>query len=424
MAFAALWIVRARAPFPATLQAERAAIAGAIPEAPRSAADTQIEVKRWMLGLNDREMVHPYIGFVEDPEDTGRRARPWFEPEAEDFGFPRNRHRLFHQPSDDLLVVAVVGGSVSRQVSYGAQDQLELRLGEVERFRGRHVKVLSLGLGGQKQPQQVMVINYLLSLGMHIDLLINIDGFNESTLPIIENLRLGVNPFYPRMWAYRVGAIDPLERRLRGKIELLRDLRRDTAAAFSRRPWRFSLTSGLLWQLTDRNLTGRIASAEHELLARGPQDSSAQAKGPPYDAPSKQAVARDLAQVWARSSLQLHSLATGSGIEYYHFLQPNQYDVVGKRLTTHELRQAYDSESPFRAPVVNGYPQLRREAEGLLAAGVAFTDLGDIFNSVPGDIYIDTCCHVNARGAAVMVDRIVAAVKRGQPQPIGPGDDR
>jgi hypothetical protein len=226
------------------------------------------------------------------------------------------------------------------------------------------------------------------------------------------------------MWAYRVGAIDPLERRLRGKIELLRDLRRDTAAAFSRRPWRFSLTSGLLWQLTDRNLTGRIASAEHELLARGPQDSSAQAKGPPYDAPSKQAVARDLAQVWARSSLQLHSLATGSGIEYYHFLQPNQYDVVGKRLTTHELRQAYDSESPFRAPVVNGYPQLRREAEGLLAAGVAFTDLGDIFNSVPGDIYIDTCCHVNARGAAVMVDRIVAAVKRGQPQPIGPGDDR
>lgn len=424
VAFAALWTVRARATFPATLQAERDAIAGAVSEGAKGSADTGIEVGRWKLGLNDREMIHPYIGFVDDPEGPGRRPRPGFEPEAGDFGFPRNRHRLFHQPSDDLLVVAVVGGSVSRQVSFGAQDLLELQLAEVERFRGRQVKVLSLGLGGYKQPQQVMVINYFLSLGMHIDLLLNIDGFNEVSLPITDNLGLGVNPFYPRMWAFRVGAIDPLERRLRGKIELLRDLRRDTAAAFSRRPWRFSLTSGLLWQLADRSLTDRIASAEHALLARGPQDSSAQAKGPPYEAPSKQEMVRDLAQVWARSSLQLHSLATASGIEYYHFLQPNQYDAVGKRLTNRELSQAYDSESPFRDTVATGYPALRRAAEELLTTGVAFTDLGDIFNSLTGDVYIDTCCHVNAQGAAVLVDRIVGAVARGQPQPGHPSHDR
>jgi hypothetical protein len=423
VAFAALWIVRGRAAFPATLQAERDAIAGAVSAAPQGATKTENEVNRWMLGLNDREMVHPYIGFVEDPDDPRRRNRPWFEPEAMAFGFPRNRHRLFHQPSDNLLLVAVVGGSLSRQVSFGAQELLEQRLATIERFRGRRVKVLSLGLGGHKQPQQVMVINYFLSLGMHIDVLLNIDGFNEVSLPITDNLELGTNPFYPRLWAFRVGAIDPLERRLRGKIELLRELRRDTAAMFSRRPWRLSLTCNLLWQLADRSLANRIVSAEHELLARGPHDSSAQAKGPPYEAPSKQAVARDLAQVWARSSLQLHALATASGIEYYHFLQPNQYDVAGKRLTSSELRLAYDPESPFRDPVVDGYPALRRAADDLLAAGVAFTDLGDIFNSVTGDIYIDPCCHVNAQGAALLVDRIVGALSRAQVRTAHPDRD-
>lgn len=423
-AFVTLWVVRGRASSSAMLQQERSTITGKVPEGDDPSTHGNLEVEEWMLRLDQREILHPYIGFVEDPGGAHLRHRQRFEPEAGNFGFPRNRHRLFHRPSDDLVVVAVVGGSVSRQVSSGAQDLLEQQLAEVERFRGRRVEVVSLGLGGHKQPQQLMVISYFLSLGMHIDVLVNIDGFNEVTLPITDNLRLGTNPFYPRIWALRVGDIDPLERRLRGGIELLREMRRDTATEFSRRPWRFSFTFNLLWQLADRGLANRIARVEQALLDRGPRDSSAQAQGPPYEAPSQEALVRDLANVWARSSLQLHYLATASGIEYYHFLQPNQYDPIGKRLTQRELAEAHDSESPFRDLVAAGYPALREAAGQLRSAGVAFTDLGGLFNSAAGTIYIDTCCHVNAHGAEMLVDGIVAAVAGGLPHTEHPSLDR
>jgi hypothetical protein len=206
-----------------------------------------------------------------------------------------------------------------------------------------------------------------------------------------------------------------MERRLRGRIELLRDVRRGTAAGFSRRPWRFSLTCGLIWRLADRILVGRIARAERELLARGPQDTSPQALGPPYEAASREALFGDLARMWMRSSLQLHHLAAASRIEYYHFLQPNQYDPDGKRLTRRELREAYEPKSPFRDAVAMGYPALRLAAQELRSAGVAFTDLGDVFATVPGDIYIDHCCHINAEGTSILVDHIVAAVAAGPP---------
>jgi hypothetical protein len=412
-ALAALWALSGHVILPGALQAERTAIGGGTNDDFAPAAGVTVEADEWRLRLDQREILHPYIGFVEDPQGSHLKYREQYEPEGGLFGFPRNRHRLFHQPSDDLLVVAVVGGSVSRQVSFGAQRHLEQRLGEIERFRGRRVEVLSLGLGGHKQPQQVMVVNYFLTLGMHVDILVNVDGFNEVTLPISDNLASGVNPFFPRIWGFRVGAIDPVERRLRGEVELLKDLRRSTAAGFSGRPWRFSLACGLIWRLADRSLVGRIAHAEQELLARGPQEESAQAKGPPYEASSPEALHHDLAQVWARSSLQLHHLAAACGIEYYHFLQPNQYDPGGKRLTRRELELAYDPGSPFRGTVAAGYPALRRAAKELRSAGVAFTDLSDLFNAVPGNIYVDTCCHVNGEGATMMVDRIAAAVAAG-----------
>ncbi len=388
-------------------------------------SDEEDEVSQWALRLQEREVLHPYIGFVEDPQGAHLRNIKRFDPEAIDFGFPRNRHRLFHQPSDDVVVVAVVGGSVSRQVSFGAQERLERGLEGIPRFRGRRVEVLSLGLGGHKQPQQVMVFNYFLALGMHIDLLVNIDGFNEVTLPVTDNLASGVSPFYPRIWGYRVGDIDTEERRVRGQIELLRDLRREVALAFERTPWRWSLTCGLVWRLADGNLVNRTAAAEQRMLERGPRDMEYQARGPAYEAVSTEALYRDLAAVWARCSLQLHQLARARGIEYYHFLQPNQYDEGSKPLTSRELRGAYARQSPFRHTVLAGYPALRTAAEELRHEGVAFTDLSGLFAATRDDVYVDTCCHMNERGVGMMVDRIVAAVAAERAdglRPSGPSD--
>lgn len=42
--------------------------------------------------------------------------------------------------------------------------------------------VLNLGQGGWKQPQQLLALNYFLSLGQRFDVIVNLDGFNEIAL--------------------------------------------------------------------------------------------------------------------------------------------------------------------------------------------------------------------------------------------------
>src|SRR5262249_24504500 len=44
---------------------------------------------------------------------------------------------------------------------------------------GRHVRVLNFASGGYKQPQQILVLAYYLSIGQPFDAIVNIDGYNE-----------------------------------------------------------------------------------------------------------------------------------------------------------------------------------------------------------------------------------------------------
>ena len=49
----------------------------------------------------------------------------------------------------------------------------------IPRFAGKQIWVVSFALGGYKQPQQLMVLAYYLSLGQPLDVVVNVDGFNE-----------------------------------------------------------------------------------------------------------------------------------------------------------------------------------------------------------------------------------------------------
>jgi hypothetical protein len=411
VSFALLWALAGGPIGYRALQAERSELSQTPPEEPpAAAAEGGTATARYAPGTEDAQVLHPYIGYVEDPQaDYVKKNAHNLSAEAINFGFPHNRHDLFNRPASDLLVVVVVGGSVSRQVSYRGQLLLEQGLAGIERFRGRRVEALGLGLGGYKQPQHLIALNYFLALGMHVDMVVNIDGFNEVALPVSDNLPGGVNPFYPRAWDFRVGGIDPLERRLRGEISLLKELRSSAASSFSRVPWRYSMTCGLVWRLVDRRLLAWTTDREQRMLD-GRSDRSFQATGPHYEPSSREQLVRDLVAVWSRSSIQMHQLLAARGIEYYHFLQPNQYDEGSKRLTAKELREAFKPNSRYREAAVSGYPALRAAGEELRRSGVRFTDLSGVFKATDEDIYVDTCCHLNEHGIGMLVDRIVEAV--------------
>jgi hypothetical protein len=80
-------------------------------------------------------------------------------------------------------------------------------------------------IGGYKQPQQLMALNYFTALGGEFDVLVNVDGFNEVALPPLENIPQ-TNPFCPRQWHLRMRMVPNQEFLATvGKIRFLDALR-------------------------------------------------------------------------------------------------------------------------------------------------------------------------------------------------------
>ncbi len=361
-----------------------------------------------------RQAIHPFLGYVSDADVHPAAQDAANSAEAIDYGFPRNKSRLFYEPDGNRIVVAVFGGSVAGNITAFEPYYLEKGLAKYEPFASKELVVLSLANSGYKQPQQLMALNYLLALGAHFDVVVNLDGFNEVALPLAELIPNQVSPFFPRGWQLRVGDLDQETRLSIGRLSYLRDRRTAWPARFDRAPHRFSMIAALVWKIVDRKLAGQLSGAELEML-EGKTSGRFQARGPRREYASRSATLEDLAAVWQRSSLQMHAVCRERGIVYYHFLQPNQYLPGSKTLTAEEKKKAWREDHPYRPAIAEGYPRLIERGEELGGMGVRFIDLTGIFASSNETLYHDTCCHLNFRGNVLLARAMAAAIGRDPP---------
>jgi hypothetical protein len=275
----------------------------------------------------------------------------------------------------------------------------------------RGVEVKSQGLGGWKQPQQLMALAWLLAQGDRPDVVVNLDGFNEVALPATENLPRGTYPFFPRGWEMRTRQAEDAGRQaLVGEVVFLRRQRSESATAFSRPVLRWSVAWNFLWSWLDHRAEAAEVAAQERLAAYRPKKSPYVATGPGWHNPGGEAMYDELVAFWERSSLTMKSLCDGAGVPYLHFLQPNQYLEGSKVLSAEERRTAFREDQPYRPAVIAGYPRLRAAGERLTAQGVDFHDLTQIFATVDETVYIDQCCHLNERGNQIMGWVIASAV--------------
>ena len=94
---------------------------------------------------------------------------------------------------------------------------------------------------GYHQPQQVILLSYLLAQGGEFDVFVNIDGFNEIAVGPVLNVPQGAHPLFPMNWSMvALDVPDVRVRRFVGAIDHLRHERRDRAAAFLDSPWSWS----------------------------------------------------------------------------------------------------------------------------------------------------------------------------------------
>lgn len=355
----------------------------------------------------DTHVLHPFLGSVRHPS---RGEHPRRTPWAVELGFDRSAQAFFAAPSKQRVVVAVFGGSVADMFVRFAGPRLAAALAASDRFAGEEVVVGSAAFGGFKQPQQLMALNYLLVNGARLSIVINIDGFNEVAFPPVDQIPKRVWPFFPRDWYYRVARLGPELRLSVGEIAFVRQRRVELAERFSQ-PWsRVSLTAGLLWYLLDRRLAAQAAQAEQAIVREAERDDRYQIRGPREDLGAPEKLYSRLAEMWWKSSVQMQRLSDANGIEYYHFLQPNQYVEGSKPLTAEERKIAFRSDHEYRPGVELGYPKLRAVADRAAQEGVSFHDFSYLFRDVDETLYLDDCCHFNETGAAILADAIAGVI--------------
>ncbi len=397
ISFLAAWSIEGRRFSPSESTGDRQKILRQARLAPEREPEGQMPEE----GISS-QVVHPFIGFVLDPDAGVRRV----DPE----GFASLPGPPWSEDADEVRV-AVFGGSVANGLASKGRRILIEALGRVPEFDRRPIVVRNFALGGYKQPQQLMILTYMLSLGQRFDVVINIDGFNEVALPY--NARTSVFPFYPTKWPSRVGALNDLDSQRRvGEIAHLRQLRARRSGLCNVAPLRWSPTCDLVWRRLDASLQREIFELQGELDEHLQSKRAFRTHGPLSHYPSDAELFVSLAEHWRTCSLLMHQLCSRNGIHYFHFLQPNQYDPGSKPMGDVERRRAIAEHFNYYYPpaVRLGYPKLAAEGKRLVAEGVAFYDLRMIFADHPEPIYRDKCCHYNLRGNQILARRIARTI--------------
>jgi hypothetical protein len=361
--------------------------------------------------------LHPYFG------PTHRHGYPFDIPEAlrdstsaparlttNNFGFVSPRDYPFVKTGPNQFVIGIFGGSVGAWFCQVGANRLLDDLRANRYFKDRELVPLCLSHEGYKQPQQLLVLAYFLSIGQSFDLVVNIDGFNEVALSSLNDQR-GLDISMPSVMhldplanlmnqatltpekLQSLAAIGRYQERVNDLIARM-DRTRSAAINFvQRRLYISALNSYRLETVRFQSLPSN-AAADSLLLAT-----------PSVTRRSEPAVFEDIARAWAGSSVLMHTLLTARGTPYVHVLQPNQY-FTSRSFTPEETRVARSDASPFKAGAEKGYPALIHAVTSGALKPVNFLNAVDAFDEERAPVYMDDCCHYTLRGNQLLAEVI------------------
>ena len=370
--------------------------------------------------------LHPYFGPTHQPGipfDMPEALRPAHGanagtvPATNNFGFTSTRDYPVARANERQLLLGIFGGSVAAWFCQVGVERLVSELTSSAAYTGREIVPLCFAHEGYKQPQQLLILSYFLSIGQELDLAVNIDGFNEVALSALNDAR-GSDISMPS-----VMHMDPLVTVLdqsslsTDKVESLSRIQgyRQRMNAAANRANR--ATSAALYFLHSR---------VHAVLARQYQDEvrrfdtlpsgsgTSMIRVTPKVRPRTDTeLPDDIARGWMQSSLLMQQMLASRGARYVHVLQPNQYFTT-RPFAPGEAEVARLDASPFKSGAERGYPALERAAGSgeLMKAGVRFVDGVHLFDAERAPVYIDNCCHYTRRGYEILAEAIAKAATR------------
>ena len=347
------------------------------------------------------DVLHPYFGPIH---------RPGIRPETNNIGFGSKQAFPYTRKNDRELLVGIFGGSVARAFCDRGAPRLVSTLQRDPSLAGREIVPLCFSHEGYKQPQQLIVLAYFLSLGQQFDLVINIDGFNEVALgsrndehgrDISMPSPIHIDPLLnlidqATLTPARVQALARIDQYKERVNTLVGRLRRARIAAVY-------VALDRYYRFTMNRYQAEVAA--YDTLPSNPPASSILLLTPPVkkrEGPG--AVYEDIAAGWATASLLMHDLLAARGVRYLHVLQPNQY-FTRRVFSNEEARVALNKDTPFKRAVEAGYPVLQH-ATAALAAKEQFVDGTAAFDREAEAMYEDDCCHYTNRGYEILAELI------------------
>ena len=370
------------------------------------------------------EGLHPYFGQTHTPgvafsvpESLQNPSTP-AQLKNNNFGFVSPYNYPFTKARDDQYVIGLFGGSVGVWFCQIGAHRLVEDLKRSDLFTNKEIVPLCFSHEGYKQPQQLLVLAYFLSIGQQFDMVVNIDGLNDVALGHLNDQR-GLDISMPSaqhieplinlvdqatLTPEKLLSLAAIERDKEQLNSLVERMQRTKFAAIN-----FVLERMYTRTFNDYNAElGRFAN-----LPSNPRGNSLIQPTAKVRKRDGNAVFEDIARNWATSSLLMNQMLAARGVPYFHFLQPNQY--YGTRVfSADEAKVALSNESPFKGPTEQGYPLLERESAAL--KDIRFFSAVHAFDDERAPVYMDNCCHYTTAGndrlADFMAARILNSLRR------------
>jgi len=317
--------------------------------------------------------------------------------------------------------IGIFGGSVAQLFCKHGEPKLKAALRKHPAFRNRKITLLNFSHGSFKQPQQIMVLSYFLSIGQALDMVINIDGFNEIALAG-RNEKRGIHCSMPSYnhFGSLINLIDEstLSYDRLEHLHAITRIRKKLTDIESNYGSSTCACTGLFWHTLSHRRQREFSYALHRLDESGSENTDGSLvhvmrTGEPQD---DQAIVRKGIDLWARCSRTMNSICSGNGIEYVQFIQPNQY-YTKKTFTDNELENAVNEETVHAHFVKLGYPLLLRRAEELSRDNLPVISAVEVFDDEPSTLFIDSCCHFNKRGNWLLASFIARKICEDHPVP-------
>ncbi len=353
--------------------------------------------------LTDKRF-HPFFGYTHQVSSSGTNNYGFYCPSD----YPLKREKV------NQYIIGIFGGSVANGFYVDGVKRLTARLKQHPFFAGKEIIYLNYALGGYKQPQQLEALAYFLAVGQELDIVLNIDGFNEIVF-CFNNNRLNVDIAMPSAQHF-LPMKDLMDNRTMSSEKLdsinrIQNYKRGLSGVIEKLKHTKSASLYLVYASYGKFLYKKYRSelVRFDVLIKsvksGDEASIVNIK---YTSGvgSEPALLAQVATLWYRSSFMMNSMMAGGlsvGGRYFHFLQPNQY-YSKKVFTGKEQRDALDDGSVYEGLVKKGYPVFDKVVGVLRRNGVkAFSAVG-IFDKVKEEVFIDQCCHFNRLGNEIFAD--------------------